>query len=378
MHEPIDLRRVTSPLIERMDSDIASTLRKLETSWSASSEMRQHRKLGIQADLQAASNFLSVRYDEPIDPARIFLTNGTQNALLLLLSTLCSKGGTVLVEEMTYRQIRDVANLLGLTLRSVALDDCGIIPDAFEEACRLHRPQVLYCIPTVQNPTASIMPLERRVEIANIARKHGVIIIEDEAQGLIPLNPPIPIGAIAPDISWTITGLSKCLLVGLRIAFVVAPSGKGPTDALGSFETMAFWYASGVAAAFVTRMIESGIAGELRNAIQQEARHRQALAKEILSLSVAKDHAGLHLWIANEEQSGTAMAEVAKAAGVLVRSAAEYALDPAVIRPGIRISLADVPRDDLTRGLERLGLSLSSRCSPTGGQGECKANEYED
>jgi DNA-binding transcriptional MocR family regulator len=357
----IDLRRVTSPLLERMDADIASTSRNLAASWAASSEMRQHRKFGTPADRQAASCFLSGRYAERIDPARIFLANGTQNVLLLLLSALCPKGGTVLVEEMTYRQIRDVANLLGLTLHAVALDEHGISPDALEEACRAYRPQVLYCIPTVQNPTASVMPAERRIAIAEIARAHCVTIIEDEAQGLIPLDPPAPIGAIAPDITWTVTGLSKCLMVGLRVAYVVAPAGKAPTDVLGPYEDMAFWYASGLAAALVTRMVETGIAADIRSAIQGEAAHRQSLARTILPSFLAEDRSGLHLWIKRPPLAGAILAETAAAHGVLVRSAREYALDCDAARPGIRVSLADVARDELASGLQRLAVSLSPR-----------------
>jgi len=295
MQKPIDLRRVTSPLLPEIDEGGARALSGFQPSWQPSAELRQHRRFGTERDRRAASTFLGMRYGDLIDADRILLANGTQNALLLLLSALGHRGGTVLIEAMTYRQIRDVAAMLALHLVSVALDEDGLVPDAFEAACRLHRPSVLYCIPTVQNPSASIMSAERRGIVANIARRYGVVIIEDEAQGLIPGHAPPPIGSIAPDITWTVTGLSKCLAVGLRIAYVVAPSAAVLRDTIAPFEAMAFWYVSGVSAALLSHHVESGAAVELAKAVRREASDRQTIAAGLLPSRMLKGGQGLHV-----------------------------------------------------------------------------------
>lgn len=359
MQKPIDLRRVTSPLLSEIDEGVSQTLAGLRERWQPSTELRQHRRLGTERDRHAAAAFLAARYGKQIDPDRILLANGTQNALLLLLSALVPRGGTVLVEAMTYRQIRDVAAMLGLNLVSVALDEDGLLPDAFEAACRLHRPSVLYCIPTVQNPSASIMSAERRQVVANIARRHGVAIIEDEAQGLIPRDAPAPIGSIAPDITWSVTGLSKCLAVGLRIAYVVAPSAAILHETIATFEDMAFWYVSAVSAALLLHHIESGAAFALTDAVQREAQHRQEVAARLLPSTILKSGHGLHIWLSYPGVRGDEARAAAFNAGVLVRSASEYSVDGDRDLPGIRVSLADVSREDLIVGLTLLSGALS-------------------
>lgn len=355
MSEIFDLRRVTSPHLPRIDADVAATLAALAADWPASDEMRQHRKLGTERDRRAASAYLSKRYLTPIDPDRVFLTSGSQNALFLLLSALCRRGDTILVEELTYRQIRDVADILGLVLATVELDGCGIVASSLEDQCLRHRPRLLYCIPTVQNPTASIMPAARRQEIATIARRHGVTVIEDEAQGLIPNDAPPPIATFAPELTWTVTGLSKCLLVGMRIAYVTAPENCVPAEVLGRFEGMAFWYASGLPAAFATRHIESGLADDMLRDIRIVAARRQALAADFFGVPPGtRTRQGLHFWLTDADLSGEDLRLRLQERRVLVRSACEYAIDCDPARPGVRISLADIPEDRLTNALVRL------------------------
>src|SRR5712672_438250 len=63
-------------------------------------------------------------------------------------------------------------------LEGLAIDGKGLRPEGFEEACEKHRPKALYCMPTVRNPTGSIMSEQRRHRIAEIARRNRVAIIE--------------------------------------------------------------------------------------------------------------------------------------------------------------------------------------------------------
>ncbi len=345
-------------MVPNIDRYVRSTLQTMATKWLASNEMRQHRKFGTERDREAAASFLNMRYGKPLEAGRIFLTNGTQNVLFVLLSALAGRGGAILVEEMTYRQIREVAQLLGLNLISLALDDDGVLPEALEEACKAHSPKVLYCIPTVQNPRAMIMSEERRRSIALIAQNYGVAIIEDEAQGLIPVDAPAPFSAIAPEITWTVTGLSKCTLVGLRVAYVVAPSSSTLTSVMTPFESMAFWYTSAVSASVITQYIESGLAGSMLASIQAEAAKRQAMARKLLPSTMMRGANGLHVWMADPSRTGDQLAAEAARVGVLVRSGSEYAIDSNPLSSGVRISLADVSESDLSEALSRLSVAL--------------------
>src|SRR6266851_1552084 len=108
---------------------------------------------------------------------RIVLTNGGQHALATVLSTLMRAGDTL-------------ANLLDLRLVGLAMDADGLLPDAFDSACRGGAIKALYTMPTLHNPTTAIMPEARRREIAEIARRYGVAIVEDDVYGFLLDTPP--------------------------------------------------------------------------------------------------------------------------------------------------------------------------------------------
>ncbi|WMY10999.1 aminotransferase-like domain-containing protein [Paraburkholderia phenoliruptrix] len=355
----IDLRRITSPVVAQADEYLKVTLSSLANHWNGANEMRHHRRLGTPTDLLAAQRYLANGNRTPISTERIFLANGTWNVLLVLLEALVGRGGAVAVEASTYSQVRDVAHVLGIRLIPVTLDSDGLVPEAFEAACREHRPKLLYCVPNAQNPTASTIPLARRIAIAEIARRHQVTILEDDPQGLVREDFPPGFSDIAPDISWTVMGLSKCFFVGLRVAYVVAPSRAAIEDVMTRYGTIAMWYVSAPSAALLTNAIMEGTAQSFLQAVQVEAARRRDLAQQIIPTRFLSGTGALHLWLKSDVFSGDALVERAQSEGVLVRSGSEFALERNKGSDGIRVSLADVPFDELKDGLGRLARVLS-------------------
>ena len=94
-----------------------------------------------------------------------------------------------------------------------------MIPEALEEGVRTHAPTAIYLNP-LQNLTTITIPERRRAEICDIARKHGVMIVEDDAYGFA--DPWSALAAIAPDACWHVAGLAKCIGAGLRLVYVIA------------------------------------------------------------------------------------------------------------------------------------------------------------
>src|SRR5690606_14622163 len=125
--------------------------------------------------------------------------------------------------NITYPGIRSIAAQLRLRLAGLPMDGDGILPDAFAAACERDRPKALYLNPTLHNPLTLTMPAARRAEIAAVAQRYRVPIVEDDAYGFIPADGPAPLAAHAPDLTWHIGGLSKCIGAGLRLAYVAAP-----------------------------------------------------------------------------------------------------------------------------------------------------------
>ena len=174
-----------------------------------------------------------------------------------------------------------MAGLLRLRLRGLPLDAHGLRPDALEAACREGGMKALYLIPTLHNPTTAVMPEARRREIAEIARRHGLRIIEDDVHGLLPTERPAPIATLAPELSYYLTSTSKTLAPGLRIAYVAAPPADVPRLAASLRATT--WAVAPLTAAVASHWIRNGTADRILEARRQEARERQALARERLT-----------------------------------------------------------------------------------------------
>jgi DNA-binding transcriptional MocR family regulator len=251
---------------------------------------------GVQADKEAASHWLARRALAPSHD-RLFITPGAHPALLGIFGLLASAGDVVLSESLTYPGARAIAAQLGLRLVGIPMDDEGIDADIFGNACQRLAPKALYVNPTLLNPTTHTISQSRRQQIAAIARHYTVPIIEDDPYGFLPTEGPPPFAAIAPEITWHIAGLAKCLGAGLRIAYVVVPDVRSGWLLASSVRT-ATVMASPVTLALATRWIIDGTADALLAAVRRESIERQRLATAILPRgSFRADPVGFHLWV---------------------------------------------------------------------------------
>jgi DNA-binding transcriptional MocR family regulator len=230
-----------------------------------------------------------------VPPERVLVTAGGQHATLTALLTLTQPGDLVLTEELTYHGFKALAQRLKLRLHGIALDGQGLIPEAFEIACRTLAPRALYCTPSLQNPTAVIMSEERRAKIAAIAAKFSVAIIEDDIFGfLVPEQRPM--SAYAEGKCCYISSVSKSLAPGLRIGFLAVPQGETPRYAEAI--RMTTWMAPPLIAEIVCRWIEDGTAERLMDAQRAENAARIRLASEHLHRFVTPTHpSASHLWM---------------------------------------------------------------------------------
>jgi DNA-binding transcriptional MocR family regulator len=228
---------------------------------------------------------------------RIFVTPGAHPALLAIFGLLAKPGETVLSENITYPGMRSIAAQLRLNLSGLPMDEAGILPDAFAEACERLAPKALYLNPTLQNPLTLTIPEKRREEIAAVARKYHVPVVEDDAYGFIPLHGPPPLAAIAPDLTWHIGGLAKCIGAGLRLAYVVAPDTKAIWPFVSAMRANTVM-ASPMTVALATRWIEDGTADAILRFIRAEAGARQQMVADILPEgSYRADPISFNIWL---------------------------------------------------------------------------------
>lgn len=255
---------------------------------------------GVQADKDAAVQWLRHRSLAP-QQDRLFIAPGAHPALLGIFGLLAKAGDVVLSEALTYPGARSIAAQLGLRHIGIPMDDEGIDAAAFAEACARLSPRALYLNPTLLNPTTHTVSRRRRNEIVAIARQFGVAIIEDDPYGFLPADGPPPFAALAPEITWHVAGLAKCLGAGLRIAYVVAPDVRSGWLFASAVRT-ATVMASPVTIALATRWITDGTADALLAAVRQESMERQRMVSAILPREMYRaDPVGFHLWLSLPE-----------------------------------------------------------------------------
>jgi DNA-binding transcriptional MocR family regulator len=319
---------------------------------------------GSEAERDIAAGWLRPRVPDARGD-RLVICPGTQNALFNLLIALTSPGDVVLTETLTYPGIKAAAAHTGVRLVGVPIDEEGILPDALHSACRQHAPKVVYLIPTIHNPTTATMSLARRQEVAGVLRANDVLLLEDDAYGM--LDPTaVPIASLIPERTYFAASLSKCIAPGLRVSFLLTPDPDSAglvAAALRASAQMPVF----LMVALVTRWLEDGSADAIIGAIRAEAAARQKLAAEALARHAFSRHRnGHHIWIPLPRNwSRTEFASHVQWQGLAIVTAETFSVEDRQPH-AIRVSLgAAASRSELVRALEILSTALKSSAART-------------
>ncbi len=318
------------------------------------------------AEHRAAGAEWITRSGVAADAARTLVCGGAQHAMTITFTSLAGPGDLVLTEELTYPGMKALASVLGLRLQGLAMDADGLLPDAFEAACRRGHPKALYTMPTVQNPTGGVMDHERRVEIARIARRYGVAIVEDDTYAYLCDEAPPPIASLAPEVSYFLTGTSKNLTAGLRIGYLLAPDDGGSSSALlarleGNVAALT-WMAAPLMAEIASRWIRTGQADEMIAWKRREATARRQLFKRRLPDCPTESHPGSsHVWIPLPRPwRGEDFVTQARLRGVALTAAETFIVGRASAPHAVRVCLGTPPsRRQVDQGLGILADMLS-------------------
>lgn len=324
--------------------------------------LRYQEAGGIAADRAAGAAWLGS--DIPgLGAGRLLVCPGAQGALLALVTSLNKPGQPVAVEQLCHPGFRSLAAHLAIPLTPVAMDEEGLLPDAFEAVCRRDAPALLYCTPTLHNPTTATMTRERREAVIAVARKYGVLIIEDDAYGKLSGGGEPPLAALASDIVYHVAGFSKCLSPALRIAYVAAPDARGATRLAGAIRATTAM-ASPLSAAIATRWIETGLEHDALLAIRAETEARRATAVRLLEEhGLVSARNAFHAWLplAGDWSRGELAARLRTAGiGVVTSDAFAVGQPPEAVRIGFG---AAPTRERLTSSLQLIADLLGQ--SPT-------------
>lgn len=226
----------------------------------------------------------------------ILLTHGAQHAMAASAMALINAGDVLLTEELTYPGFASLATNLGARIRPVAMDEHGVLPDAFEAAIRASGARLAYLVPVLQNPTTATMTQDRLNAIADIVKRHDLMVIEDDVYGFQPESRNLPLAEIAPDNTIYINGFAKSFAPGLRIGAMRPP--KALFSAIAQAVQITGWMIAPLMGEIATRWIRSGEAHAILQWHRDEMKARNAIATDILrGFRLHTTPESLHLWM---------------------------------------------------------------------------------
>lgn len=178
--------------------------------------------LGDRGQILTAAKWLQ-RFGLEADEHNTMIASGAQNALATILSSLFEAGDRIAVDTYTYPNFISLANLLYLQLVPIENDEWGMCPERLESACALQKIKGVYMMPAGSNPTNIAFSDSRKAEIAAIIKKWNLIAIEDDNYASLMEKPYVPVTRQAPEHCIYVSGLSKPVCPGLRIAYLYLP-----------------------------------------------------------------------------------------------------------------------------------------------------------
>lgn len=307
---------------------------------------------------------LEARAGAATDPDDILVTSGSLQALDLVNSLLLSPGDTVIVEQSTYGGALTRLERLGVNYVGAPLDGDGIRMDKLAEILdRLKgegvQPKYIYTIPTVQNPTGSVLPLERRQELLRLAEAHGVPIFEDDCYADLLWDGARPPTIQALDDSNRVIycgSFSKSIAPALRVGYVVADWSiisrmlSIKTDAgSGALEQM-------VLAEFCREQFDTHV-GDLTGTLKAKSEAiADALAQEFgTAAEFTAPKGGIFIWVKLSDEVDTSkLAEVAAADGVALNPGAEWMTDKGEGRHWLRLCFGNPDIETIRAGVAKL------------------------
>jgi 2-aminoadipate transaminase len=291
----------------------------------------------------------------------ILLVSGSLQAFDLINGALLAAGDTVIVERDTYQGMLNRYARAGVNVAGVPLDKDGLRMDALEHTlvalkAKNIRPKYIYTIPTVQNPTGTIMPMERRERLLALAEEYGVPVFEDDCYADLIWSGERPPALYAMSASGNVIHIgsfSKSIAPALRVGFIVAPwqilsrmialkvdAGSGALEQMVLAEYCAPHFDSHVPA--------------LRRGLRKKLDVLMDALDEQFGTAAEFDDppGGIFLWVKLPDRVDTMkLYQSALAAGVAINPGPEWSTDAAHSRSRMRLCFASPTEAEIREGI---------------------------
>lgn len=319
---PGKLRFDTTTAIDIGQSDLLGPI-MAEIALEHPGEVASYTRSVSEDWLEAGRRWLSCGDWRP-DASQILPQLGVHAGVNAVVAAVSGAGDRIVCEHLTYSQVSRSANLMGRQITLVDSDRDGILPEDFERVCVREHPKAAFIMSSGQNPTLATLPLSRRKDIVEIARKYNVWLIEDYLYGGM-IADGIPLLAeLAPDRTFLLNGLSKSVAAGVRGGWVACPPHM--SQRVRVTQKMVSGGLPFLLAELSARLVLSGAAQEIRYRVIAEISAREAVVRDLFSGHEFRSHPRLpFFWLKLPEPwlSGTFKQAVLDA-GVLIDDEDEF------------------------------------------------------
>jgi len=319
---------------------LRSALRQLAASGDLDALLRYQPHGGRPHERESVARHLGSR-GLVVGADQVAIVDGAQHGLATTVMALLQPGDVVAVDALTYPGFKVLAEAQRLELAALPAAGQGPDLDALQALCKRRRVRAVYTMPTLHNPLGWVMAASRRRQLVAIARRHGLLLIEDAAYAFLEADAPAPLAALAPETTVYVSGLSKSVATGLRVGFVAAP-----TPWIAKIERAiraTTWNTPGVMTAIACGWLEDGTVARLEADKRQDARARQQIADAVLAGLRCVRHPGSYfVWLAlPQEVRADKLAKALMAQRVSVSTAEPFATTTQVPH-ALRLALGSV------------------------------------
>jgi 2-aminoadipate transaminase len=293
----------------------------------------------------------------------VLVTTGSGQGIDIISRMFVDPGDTVILEEFCYAGAINRFRRVGAEIIGIPLDEDGMRLDVLASTLEELKqkgvtPKYIYTIPTIQNPTGSIMPLERRQQLLALARQYGVPIFEDECYADLVWagGAPPSLYSMDPKQVVHIGSFSKTLAPALRVGYAVSEwpvlsrmiackpdSGTGALDQMIVAEYFAKYFDKHVGA----------LTGVLKEKLDTMV---EAVEREFgTTADLWKPQGGIFLWLKLPDSVDVRkLVKPAAEAGILFNPGPEWVCNPEPAKSYMRLCFALPSKEVIREGVAAL------------------------
>ncbi|PLC70180.1 aminotransferase-like domain-containing protein [Klebsiella quasipneumoniae] len=337
------------PSLPAQGDALREALRQLAMAGDIDSHLRYQPHAGRLAEREIIARHLTCRHFAP-DAENVLIVNGAQHGLAVTVMGLLRPGDVVAVDALTYSGFKVLAALYHLELAAIPCRAEGPDLQALHTLCQQRRVRAVYTMPTLHNPLGWVLNAGQRQALADLARQHDLLIIEDAAYARLVSRPPPPVVSYAPERTVYVTGFSKNIATGLRVGVVISPP-RYRTEIERAIRATT-WNTPTLISSLICAWIEDGTVARFETQKRQDARQRQQVAREVLcGLPVVSHPDSYFVWLPlGEESRADRLANALMERRISVSTAEPFCVS-ATIPQALRIALGSVPFDSLRPAL---------------------------